>query len=321
MKRQHSLYATFDQLLVTLAVGMQGTGKTTAARLMVLQHALAGGQVVIFDAYNDLAQEMSRYFPDCYSEAEDVEAHAASLLQEVERRIKAYRTGERTFTPLLIVVDELPQYEQACPSLVALLQKGNDVCRKARMRFFLAGTRFPASSVGGQFAKNNTANVFVFKTMNGDLLSDFGIVGEDQKRLQKALFAAPSGYCVVRSLPLGIEGKLLKLPNITAQVFKRELKGASLVAVASPVQEESATSASPVSLSPEVVPLPTLPPLPLKETRETRAAARVTPREREEILYLHAQGKSKTSIALQLGHSGNWGARVEQVLKEEGLLA
>lgn len=217
------LWATFDQLLVSIAAGMQGFGKTTIARLLLLQHAMWGGGVVIYDAYNDLAREMSSWIEEAYSEETDVELSAQCVLEEVEARMRAWRTGARRFKPLLVVIDELTQYEGVCPSLVALIKQGSDVCRKARVRIFISVTRVPASSVGGRLARGNTGNCFLFKTMTKDLLNDFGIAGQLADTLHPLLFKQPAGYCVVRSGPLGLAGELLLVPDISPDVFKREL--------------------------------------------------------------------------------------------------
>jgi hypothetical protein len=307
------LAPTFDQLLVSIAVGSQGWGKTTASRIMAMTHAERGGHVILFDGYNDVAQEMAPFFSDCYQRPEDVERASHSLCDEADRRIEAYSKGERAFIPLLIVVDDLPQYEDVCPGLVTLLKKGNDVCRKVRMRFFVSGTRFPAASLGGQFAKANTANVLIFKHMDGSLLGDFGIHGKLAEQLESALFNAGKGFCVFRSSTMSIEGTMLKLRDITPKRFKSRL---SHVVVSQPAYAGSTTSTDDLSLSSKSGAGPILAPLPKKR----RALAKVTPQEYEDIKRYWGEGKSITKIAKLCGHGGDWGVFVEAVLEEEGLI-
>lgn len=221
------LWATFDQLLVAVLVGMQGFGKTTLARLIALQHLLWGGGMIIYDPWNDIAAEMAEQVDECWSDAKDVEASAACVLEEIADRMVRYRRGERNFRPILIALDEGTQYPaDQCPSLVELLRQGNDVCRKAKIRFVISGTRAPAAALGGRMAKQNSANVFVFNSMNRDLLADFGITGRLAEALHSALFKAGKGFCALRSGTLALEGTGLMLHNLEPAAFTAELREA-----------------------------------------------------------------------------------------------
>lgn len=216
------LWADLETVLTMFAAGQQGFGKTSLARSLVLQAALTGVEVVIWDWFNDIAREASGAFPHVYTDPEDVEASARDILSLMMTRQKQWIAGQHEFPELLIAADEWIQYEKKCAFGKQVIKDGLDSGRKLGIRFYVSSVRLPAGSVGEALSKGNVATVFVFNT-SAQAASQFEITGKRAEALLSALFRAGKGYCIVRSARLQQEGTILALPFISPELFQAEL--------------------------------------------------------------------------------------------------
>jgi len=96
----------------TMIAGSTGTGKTTLARIAVAERLRAGYAGIVVDPkgkewFGLPVVGGGRKFPEILGTLDDVRA-------EMGRRFEAYGNGERSFSPLVIVVDEVPDIMDAC---------------------------------------------------------------------------------------------------------------------------------------------------------------------------------------------------------------
>ncbi len=346
------LWGSLETMLTMCAVGKQGFGKTSLARLLALQAAMTGGQVVIWDWYNDIAAEGRDFFTHCYSEPEDIERSAEQLAGLMRARRAEYAAGQRDFAEVFLVVDEWIQLEPHCPMAKKVIQDGLEIGRKIGIRFYIASVRLPAKTIGEAFSKGNVETTYIFVTST-QAAATFEITGAQGELLMSALFKAGKGYCIVRSARLGLEGSILALPDLSPEIFRQELtrlRHRHRIEVVPRVPAPSlaarfSPSAPPDWMDdlPEVPALPVNPalarshpeavcveepPAPVMPRRDnirafqppthtlTHKVTRVSDEQRVFILEKTAEGKSPSAIAILLWNDAHKNVIVRQVLAE-----
>jgi hypothetical protein len=96
----------------TMIAGATGSGKTTFARIALGERIRAGYQVLVVDPkgkewYGAPVVGGGRKFADILAALDGVRA-------EMDQRFTAYGAGERSFEPLVVLVDEVPDIMDAC---------------------------------------------------------------------------------------------------------------------------------------------------------------------------------------------------------------
>lgn len=220
--KQRQLWAPLSTILTMVAIGPQGVGKSTLIRSLALQQAMQGGDLHIIDWYNDLAAEMGRYFPHCYTLADQIEQYAECiLLPELEARRLAYGAGQREFRALYLAIDEWLELQPDCPAMAEALRRCFSIGRKIGIRLGLSSVALEAKQLG--ISKSVPSAVALF-TPNRNVAAQWGLYGADVDAELKKLYDAGRGYCVISSLLLGQRAALLALPDVSPQVFTETLQ-------------------------------------------------------------------------------------------------
>ncbi|HEU5368779.1 MAG TPA: hypothetical protein VFU69_09955 [Ktedonobacterales bacterium] len=341
------LWAALDDIISLVAIGPQGVGKTTLARLLALQQVMYGGELHVVDYFNDVAAEMRAFFPHCYAEPGEIEAYAETVLfPEMERRAARYREGERQFPPLLLIVDEWRSLRPDCPVLAEALEHGFTDWRKLNFRMGLFSVQLERADLG--VSKSAVSTVALFNA-NENLARTWGYGGKEMLEALRALRVAGRGYCVVSGQTLQRYAALIALCNISSAFFRevlldcrrdiRERIRAGIVEA----DRESARHAwnSLFTKAAPAVEEPQLPPLPMKpsgssspsspahtriESADVRAylaqkkgkkKTSYTEKERQEVLRLHfEEGIPASRIAKTMGKDTNFYYEVRAILAE-----
>lgn len=328
--RNRAIWVPLDGIITLVSIGPQGLGKTTLARSLTLQQVLLGGDVAICDWFNDIAAEMGRYFPHCYSEPEDCEQYIVSVLRpEMEARHAAYKAGKRDFPALLWLIDEWVMLKKDCPAMAEALIAAFTLWRKLGLRVVVSSVALDTRDLGVSKSAVSTLALF---SGNENLARTWGLSGV--KPQLDALYKSGRGYCLITSQHLQRQAELLAIPNVSAALFQAVMQHAR-------PDLSNRTLASSADI-------PVLPPLPMKgEVLGTSGAGRkeqfspvslapteesppqnvtfLSPRERENrekmaerarILELHALGYKPYVIARQLGRAGAYAETVKQIIAE-----
>jgi hypothetical protein len=111
-----------------LLVGAPGSGKSTAARVLVRSFMAAGAQVVIIDP-DGAAWPRGCKMVGAPDDWPAIDAELKRIASLATQRRAAYQRGCRTFDPLLILIDEAPMVLRSCDDALAIV---SDLARRGR---------------------------------------------------------------------------------------------------------------------------------------------------------------------------------------------
>jgi nucleoside-triphosphatase THEP1 len=204
------LYGSIDALLSTAIAGRPGQGKSTLLRGVYWQVRRIGGDVGILDPHGSILDDVqgagARFVASTGSELDQA---GALLVEELERRLEAYRRGRRDFSPLLVLADELPVLSLSSKPAVEAIGRIILEARKVGAYVLVSGQGLPADRMGGRLVRDALSSRFIFKT-SADEARRCGL-GGDAARLVLDLrpgVAILDGPC---------DPQPVAVPNCTAQ--------------------------------------------------------------------------------------------------------
>ena len=207
--REGPIYGGIEALLSTAIAGRPGQGKTTALRFIYAQTVAAGGQVVILDPHGSVGDAVG----DAgalwtASTASELDSGGAWLQDELERRGAAYRAGDRSFSPLLVLCDEWPVISLQSKDAVTAAGRVILEARKWGAYALISGQGLPADRFNGSLVRDALSSRFVFKTS----ASQARIAGLD-KDAARLVDGLDVGRCVLDG---PVEPQIVAIPNTTA---------------------------------------------------------------------------------------------------------
>ena len=159
------LYGGITALLSTAIAGRPGQGKSNLLKVVCWQTILAGGRVGLLDPHGGIMEDASGApLQFAASTAGELDDAAALLIDELDRRITAYRAGERGFTPYLTLADELPVLSLASKPAMKAIARAVLEGRKVGVYALIAGQGMPAESFNGRLVRDALSSRFIFKT-------------------------------------------------------------------------------------------------------------------------------------------------------------
>jgi len=203
------IYGGIETLLSTAIAGRPGQGKTTALRFIYAQTIMAGGQVVILDPHGSIGDAVgdagALWTASTAAELDDA---GGWLQDELERRGGAYRAGERTFSPLLVLCDEWPVISLQSKGAVTAASRIILEARKWGAYALISGQGLPADRFNGSLVRDALSSRFVFKTS----ASQARMAGLD-KEAARLVDGLDVGRCVLDG---PVEPQIVAIPNTTA---------------------------------------------------------------------------------------------------------
>jgi hypothetical protein len=157
------VYGGIDDLLSTAIAGRPGTGKSTAQRFIMAQAYAAGAQIAVIDPHGSLIDLAPKDMIDLRAEdgVEFVRV-AAELEEEITDRLAGWKTGQRTFEPYVVMVDELPVLAADYPDVIRTLRRIILEARKVRMYALISGQGLPAEYFGNSVVRDGLSTRFIF---------------------------------------------------------------------------------------------------------------------------------------------------------------
>ncbi len=214
------IYGGIDALLSTAIAGRPGQGKSTTLRMVYAQCLQVGAQVMLLDPHGSIAGDVqsgpSQLVASTGAELDDA---AAWLTGELERRLAAYRAGERSFQPLLVMADEMPVISLSSKSAVQALGRVVLEARKVGGYALISGQGLPAANFGGRLVRDALSSRIIHKTTQAEGLR----AGLDKQAAQLLEHLQP-GYAVldgpvtpqIVAIPLTTAEDLGKIPYVPA---------------------------------------------------------------------------------------------------------
>ena len=134
----HLLNAMPDEAPHLFIYGPSGSGKTVFAQHLIASRA---GQVVVLDPKWQVGKwgGAPAACVDAAGSYAPIDATAAQLLAEFRRRLRLHQQGQ-TAAPLTVVIDELPDLNDACPNVRALFLALLRMGRELQMRVVALST-------------------------------------------------------------------------------------------------------------------------------------------------------------------------------------
>jgi hypothetical protein len=317
--RNVAVWVPLDGVITLVSIGPQGLGKTTLARSLALQQVMQGGDVAICDWFNDIAAELGRFFPHCYSDPEDCEGYVVGVLNpEMARRRDAWRAGQRDFPPLLWLIDEWAMLRRDCPAMAEALVNAFSFWRKLGLRTVVSSVALTTNELGVSKSAVSTLALF---SGNENLARTWGLSGI--KPQLDLLYRSGRGYCLITSQHLQRQADLLAVPNISSALFQAviqrtrpDLFDRSLAAAAGIPPLPPLPMKSDLLSSPPSPPRLTLVKTPAEE-RKGKEVSSISRQEREAILAEWRRGTAPSYIHKVLRRASNYYYVVQQVIAEE----
>jgi hypothetical protein len=234
------VYGGIDALLSTAIAGRPGQGKTTALRFVYAQTVLAGGRVIVMDPHGSIVDALGEgqalWTASTQAELED---GAGWLQEELERRGGAWKTGQRSFTPLLVLCDEWPVISMQSKAAVDAAGRVILEARKWGAYALISGQGLPAGKFsGGSLVRDALSSRFIFRTTPAQ--ARMAGLDTETARLVDTLDV---GRCILDG---PVDPQIVAIPNTTA------LDLASLAKTgAASLAETAAASNATTRLAPE----------------------------------------------------------------------
>ncbi len=212
------IYGGIDALLSTAIAGRPGQGKSTTLRMVYAQCLQVGAQVMLLDPHGSIAGDVqsgpSQLAASTGAELDDA---AAWLTGELERRLAAYRAGERSFRPLLVMADEMPVISLSSKAAVHALGRVVLEARKVGGYALISGQGLPASNFGGRLVRDALSSRIIHKTTQAEGLR----AGLDKHAAQLLEHLRP-GYAIldgpttpqIVAIPLTTAEDLSRIPYV-----------------------------------------------------------------------------------------------------------
>ncbi len=189
------IWGDITDLLSTLDVGRPGTGKSTLLRCVCAQVLLIGGLPIIFDPHGSILDDLGSSF-ECAESPEDISVYAHTIDGWLTGRLKQRRAGQVNFSPMLLIVDEMPIISEMAPDALPVIRRVVLEGRKVGMFALIAGQGVPSSILGGTLVRDAMASRYVFCT-SPQQARMAGIENETAKSMMAILEDAGPGKAVL----------------------------------------------------------------------------------------------------------------------------
>ncbi|PLS79747.1 MAG: hypothetical protein CYG59_11655 [Chloroflexi bacterium] len=203
------IYGGIDALLSTAIAGRPGQGKSTTLRMVYAQCLQVGAEVMLLDPHGSIAGDVqqgpSQLVASTGAELDDA---AAWLTSELERRLVAYRAGERVFRPLLVMADEMPVVALSSKPAVQALGRVVLEARKVGGYALISGQGLPASNFGGRLVRDALSSRIIHKTTAAE-----GLRAGLDKNAAQLLEQLQPGYAVLDG---PVQPQIVAIPMTTA---------------------------------------------------------------------------------------------------------
>lgn len=212
---QGAIYGPISALLSTAIAGRPGQGKSNLLKVICWQTIRAGGRVGLLDPHGGILEDASGApMQFAASTAGELDDAAALLVAELDRRIAAYRRGERGFTPYLALCDELPVLSLSSKPAMQAIGRAVLEGRKVGVYALIAGQGMPAESFNGRLVRDALSSRFVFRT-TADEARRCGLAGDNAKLVNElrpglAVLDGPVDTQIV-AIPLATAGDMAAL--------------------------------------------------------------------------------------------------------------
>ncbi len=203
------IYGGIDALLSTAIAGRPGQGKSTTLRAIYAQCLMIGADAMLLDPHGSIAGDV-QHGPSqlVASTAAELDDAAIWLTSELERRLVAYRAGERVFRPLLVMADEMPVVALSSKPAVQALGRVVLEARKVGGYALISGQGLPASNFGGRLVRDALSSRIIHKTTAAEGLR----AGLDKNAAQMLEHLQP-GYAVLDG---PVQPQIVAIPMTTA---------------------------------------------------------------------------------------------------------
>ncbi len=155
------VYGSLDQLLSALVIGRQGQGKTTLLRLINLQCAMTGVQVIGWDIHDDIAEDVPGI--ETHTRVADIEQSARELNAELDRRISLKLKHDKA-RPIMVLIDEVNLVVDRVPMLVDVIKRVVSEGRKYRVFEFITAKGAPSDLFEKSWARDSFSALISFWT-------------------------------------------------------------------------------------------------------------------------------------------------------------
>jgi hypothetical protein len=220
------IYGTMRDLLSMAVVGKPGRGKTTALMYYATILLAAGAEIHVWDPHGSISELAGIHPSFFYTDTlDDVPESIGCLQEKLEERSRTWRTNKNAvFTPLLLLVDELPvigdyeKYlkrrgvrEEATPTF--LIKRFVLEARKWNCYFIGSGQSTDAEILPTRVTENLSSRIVFYSSDRRARMA--GLEQEDVKRFLPLLKRADPGVMVFDCSRFD-EPVLGAIPEITA---------------------------------------------------------------------------------------------------------
>lgn len=201
------IYGSVEDLLSTAVAGRPGQGKSSLLRLVAAQMLMIGGLTVTLDPHGSISEDVPGVSVYTASTAAELNQVASWMLTELEKRLAAYRRGQRQFRPLMALNDEFPVISLSSKDAVAAISRIVLEGRKVKMFSLISGQGLPASQFGGSLVRDALSSRYIFQTTTRQ-----GQMAGLDKDAQKLLDLLEVGRCVLDG---PVKPQIVAIPNAT----------------------------------------------------------------------------------------------------------
>ena len=199
----------YEQTKSVGLIGKSGTGKSTTLRWLAAQ---IGGEMHVWDPHASIG------LPGAKFEHEEMLEDGQYLEGVYEERKKLFAKGTRSFTPVLLVVDEWKELYKPLKAVKGLVSNFITGGRKFGMHLLIASQYFKATMFEGSGDLDSIWTRYLHWTDSRQ--AEYARASEDSttEMLDLVKKWGPAGY-VVLSNP-HVESTILAVPNVGEEVFR-----------------------------------------------------------------------------------------------------